>query len=67
MLTTGLETSAKGLYMVGVVAEKTLGPTLRFVTGTWNAGPRATRAIVGKREGSHRNGEYAAASQQFPT
>jgi hypothetical protein len=38
---------------VGVVAEKTLGPTLRFVTGTWNAGPWITRGIVGKQEDSH--------------
>src|SRR5206468_4045860 len=39
ILTTGLETSVPGLYMAGVIAEKTLGPTLRFVTGTCNAGP----------------------------
>jgi thioredoxin reductase len=49
VLTTGLQTSVKGLYMVGVVAEKTLGPTLRFVTGTSNAGPRLTAAITGKK------------------
>ena len=45
-LTTGLETSVKGLYMAGVVAEKTLGPTLRFVTGTMNAGPRVAASIT---------------------
>jgi thioredoxin reductase len=45
-LTSGLETSVKGLYMAGVVAEKTLGPTLRFVTGTMNAGPRVAASIV---------------------
>src|SRR4029077_11310 len=31
-LSSGLETSVKGLYMAGVVAEKALGPTLRFVS-----------------------------------
>ena len=65
-LTTGLETSVTGLYMMGVVAEKTLGPALRFVAGTWNAGPRATRAIV-ERERVHFNGQYESASRQFPT
>jgi thioredoxin reductase len=45
VLTTGLETSVKGLYMAGVVGEKTLGPTLRFVTGTSNAGPRLAASI----------------------
>ncbi|PYR51758.1 MAG: hypothetical protein DMF89_04980 [Acidobacteria bacterium] len=49
VLTTGLETSVKGLYLAGVVAEKTLGPTMRFVTGTSNAGPRLAAAIVGER------------------
>jgi FAD-dependent urate hydroxylase len=48
VLTTGLETTVDGLYMAGVVAEKTLGPTLRFVTGTSNAGPRVAAAIIAK-------------------
>jgi thioredoxin reductase len=48
VLTTGLQTTVDGLYMAGVVAEKTLGPTLRFVTGTSNAGPRVAAAIAGK-------------------
>jgi cation diffusion facilitator CzcD-associated flavoprotein CzcO len=45
VLDTGLQTSVDGLYMAGVVAEKTLGPTLRFVTGTSNAGPRLAAAV----------------------
>jgi hypothetical protein len=49
VLTTGLETSVKGLHMTGVVGEKTLGPTLRFVTGTSNASPRVAEAIAGRR------------------
>jgi len=48
VLTTGLQTTVDGLYMAGVVAEKTLGPTLRFVTGTSNAGPRVAAAILEK-------------------
>src|SRR5262249_9076804 len=48
-----LQTSVKGLYMAGVVGEKTLGPTLRFVTGTSNAGPRLAAGIVGKRRSSN--------------
>jgi thioredoxin reductase len=49
VLTTGLETSVSGLHMVGVIAERTLGPTLRFVTGTSNAGPRVAAAITNKK------------------
>jgi thioredoxin reductase len=49
VLDTNLQTSVKGLYMAGVVGEKTLGPTLRFVTGTSNAGPRLAAGIAGKR------------------
>jgi FAD-dependent urate hydroxylase len=51
ILTTGLQTSVPGLYMAGVVGERALGPTLRFVTGTSNAGPRIAAAITGKRFG----------------
>ncbi|MCC6344059.1 MAG: NAD(P)-binding domain-containing protein [Bryobacterales bacterium] len=47
-LATNLQTSVKGLYMAGVVAEKILGPTLRFVTGTSNAGPCLAAALTGK-------------------
>jgi hypothetical protein len=32
--------------MTGVVGEKALGPTLRFVTGTSNASPRVAEAIA---------------------
>jgi len=53
VLDTNLQTSVKGLYMAGVVGEKTLGPTLRFVTGTSNAGPRLAAGIAGKRRSSN--------------
>ena len=49
VLTTGLETTVAGLHMAGVIAERTLGPTLRFVTGTSNAGPRVAAAVTGKK------------------
>ena len=49
VLDTSLQTSVKGLYMAGVIAEKTLGPTLRFVTGTSNAGPRLAAGVAAKR------------------
>jgi thioredoxin reductase len=48
VLATSLQTSIDGLYMAGVVAERTLGPTLRFVTGTSNAGPQLAAALTGK-------------------
>jgi len=49
VLDTGLQTSVNGLYMAGVIGERTLGPTLRFVTGTSNAGPRLAAAITHHR------------------
>jgi thioredoxin reductase len=49
VLSMSLETSLPGLYMAGVIAEKALGPTLRFVTGTSNAGPRLASAITRKK------------------
>jgi len=48
VLSTGLETSVDGLFMAGVIGERTLGPTLRFVTGTSNAGPRLAAAAVAR-------------------
>jgi cation diffusion facilitator CzcD-associated flavoprotein CzcO len=48
VLDTSLQTSVRGLYMAGVIGERTLGPTLRFVTGTSNAGPRLASAITNK-------------------
>lgn len=49
ILDTGLQTSVPGLYMTGVVGERTLGPTLRFVTGTNNASPRLAASVAAKR------------------
>jgi thioredoxin reductase len=53
VLDTNLQTTVSGLYMAGVIGEKTLGPTLRFVTGTSNAGPRIAAGIVGSRTSSN--------------
>lgn len=49
LLSAHLETSVPGLYMTGVVSERTIGPTLRFVCGTFNSGPRLATAIAGSR------------------
>jgi thioredoxin reductase len=49
VLDTSLQTSVEGLYMAGVIGEKTLGPTLRFVTGTSNAGPRLAAGVARRR------------------
>ena len=63
VLDTGLQTSVSGLYMAGVIGERTLGPTLRFVTGTSNAGPRLAASVVSRRtatetSSSKRNGTH---------
>ena len=49
VLDTSLQTSVNDLYMAGVIGEKTLGPTLRFVTGTSNAGPRLAAGVARRR------------------
>jgi cation diffusion facilitator CzcD-associated flavoprotein CzcO len=53
VLDKNLQTTVSGLYMAGVIGEKTLGPTLRFVTGTSNAGPSLAAGITGKRSSSN--------------
>lgn len=53
VLDATLQTTMPGLYMAGVIGEKTLGPTLRFVTGTSNAGPRLASAIARKKSSTN--------------
>lgn len=48
ILTTGFESSVRGLYFVGATAAASFGPVLRFVCGTWAAARGVTRAIVGR-------------------
>jgi cation diffusion facilitator CzcD-associated flavoprotein CzcO len=48
VLSAHLETSIPGLYMAGVVAERALGPTLRFVCGTYNVGHRIAASLKSK-------------------
>jgi FAD-dependent urate hydroxylase len=55
VLSMSLQTSIPGLYMAGVIAEKALGPTLRFVTGTSNAGPRLASSVTGRAISSSHN------------
>ena len=48
VLRPGLESSVRGLYFVGAAAAGTFGPVMRFVTGSWFAGPAVTRSVLGK-------------------
>jgi len=43
----GYESSVAGLYFVGPAVAPTFGPVMRFVFGTWHAGPVVARQLAG--------------------
>ena len=50
ILNSGLESSLPGLHFVGAPASESFGPIMRFVVGTWYAGPVIARAATGRRQ-----------------
>lgn len=57
VLGRGLESSVPGLHVLGAPAARSFGPIMRFVSGSWYAGSRLTRAIAASRErGKRRRG-----------
>ncbi len=48
-LGAGLESSLPGLHFAGGPAAPSFGPIMRFVVGTWYAGPAVARRIAGGR------------------
>lgn len=46
VLGQGLETSVGGLHMMGAPAARSVGPTMRFVSGSWYGGQRVAQAIA---------------------
>jgi flavin-dependent dehydrogenase len=49
VLSAGMESSVPGLHFVGASAARSLGPIMRFVTGTWFAANAVTASIAGRR------------------
>jgi thioredoxin reductase len=49
VLGSDMRSSVPGLYFVGASAARSLGPIMRFVTGTWFAAPAVTAGITGCR------------------
>jgi lysine/ornithine N-monooxygenase len=47
VLRRGLETSVSGLHMMGAPAARSVGPTMRFVSGSWYGGSRVAASIAG--------------------
>jgi thioredoxin reductase len=43
-----MQSSVPGLYFVGASAARSLGPIMRFVTGSWFAAPAVTAGIAGR-------------------
>ena len=50
-LSSGSESSVRGLHFVGATAAMSFGPLMRFVAGTGFAARSVTRAVVGDRTG----------------
>jgi FAD-dependent urate hydroxylase len=50
VLRPGLESSVPGLHFLGAPAAHSFGPVMRFVVGTWYAGPALTRAVLGRSQ-----------------
>lgn len=44
-----MQSSVPGVYFVGASAARSLGPIMRFVTGTWFAASAVTAGILGRR------------------
>jgi hypothetical protein len=53
-LRAGLESSVDGLHFLGAPALLTFGPIMRFVTGSWYAGPALADRVTGRRRHSLR-------------
>jgi cation diffusion facilitator CzcD-associated flavoprotein CzcO len=49
LLGADMQSSARGLYFVGASAARSLGPIMRFVTGTWFSAPALAAGIAGRR------------------
>ena len=61
-LSSGSESSVRGLHFVGATAAMSFGPLMRFVAGTGFAARSVTRAIAGDRTGAVVSSRGGAAS-----
>jgi FAD-dependent urate hydroxylase len=50
LLHKGMESSVPGLHFVGAPAALSFGPIMRFVVGSWYAGPVVARSVAGRRQ-----------------
>jgi FAD-dependent urate hydroxylase len=46
VLARGLESSVRGLHFIGAPAARSLGPTMRFVSGGWYAGRMLAASVI---------------------
>jgi NADPH-dependent 2,4-dienoyl-CoA reductase/sulfur reductase-like enzyme len=49
LLGADMQSSVRGLYFTGASAARSLGPIMRFVTGTWFSAPALTAGIAGRK------------------
>ena len=61
-LTSGSESSVRGLHFVGATAAMRFGPLMRFVAGTGFAARSVTQAVVGDRTDAAVSSRGGAAS-----
>lgn len=50
VLSTGLESSVRGLHFMGAPAAYSFGPINRFVVGSWYSAPAVARRAAGRRQ-----------------
>ncbi|MEO5710584.1 MAG: FAD-dependent oxidoreductase [Nocardioidaceae bacterium] len=52
LLDSTMQSSVPGLFFVGATAARAIGPTMRFVSGSWYAGRAVARAVAPPRAGA---------------
>ena len=64
VLRRGLETSVSGLHIMGAPAARSVGPTMRFVSGSWYGGAQVAKVVA---ERSRRSMPRRASAHQAVT
>ena len=68
VLRPGFESSVPNLHFLGAPAARSVGPMMRFVSGSWYGGTRLAQAVASERHGSLRHAsadDHGAFGQPF--
>jgi len=67
VLRRGLESSISGLHILGAPAARSVGPPMRFVSGSWYGGSRAAQEIAASRPGGGKRNRDSLTTSGFRT